>query len=182
VSGRSQVLLEGRPGSGKTTAARRTAELLRTAGVRIAGFITEEIRGPGRRSGFSVMSLDGESAVLAHVNLPGPPRVGKYGVDLEAFQRVALPTLQQSSRTHVVIIDEIGKMELASAGFQDAVQELFDSELPLIATVHVFSHPFTDALKRRPGVELIPLNARNRDTLPEELARRFGGGRAALKR
>ena len=38
-------------------------------------------------------AVDGHHAVLAPVNLPGPPRVGRYGADLEAFEQVALPAL-----------------------------------------------------------------------------------------
>jgi nucleoside-triphosphatase len=168
------ILIEGRPGSGKTTVAKHTAELLRKTAVPLSGFITEEMRKEGERVGFTVQTLSGNRAVLAHVNLPGPPRVAKYGVDLDAFERVALPALQLRGREGVVIIDELGKMELASRAFQDAVRKLLQTDISVIATVHVHPHPFTDALKRRPEVEITRVNAGTRDALPAELARRFG--------
>jgi nucleoside-triphosphatase len=167
-----RLLVEARPGAGKTTAFRRLAELLRESGTPVTGFTTEELRERGRRVGFSVESLDGERETLAHVDLPGPPRVGRYGVDLEAFERVALPALRVP-RGGVALIDELGKMELASENFRVAVEELFDVSVPLAATLQVARHPFTDALRRRPGVEVIRLTAGNRDALPAELAERL---------
>ncbi len=151
------------------------AELLQARGAAAAGFLTREIRERGRRIGFEVEALDGEREVLAHIDLPGPPRVGKYGVDLEAFERVALPAISEPD-AQVVVIDELGKMELASSRFCDAVRGLLEQSLPLLATVHAHRHPFTDDVKRRADVELIRLTRSSRDQLPERLASRLDLG------
>jgi nucleoside-triphosphatase len=97
--------------------------------------------------------------------------VGRYGVDLEALERIALPELAR--RADTTLIDELGKMELASEPFRDAVLELFDAHKPVVATVHAFRHPFSDALKARPDVELVRLTRGNRDELPELIAGRL---------
>ena len=166
-----KVLLEGRPGAGKSTVAQRLAELLQQQGAAVAGFVTAELREGGRRVGFAVDSFDGGHATLAHVSLPGPPRVGRYGVDLDAFEHVALPALDDARRADVVVLDELGKMELASNQFCEAVLELFDANVPVAATVHIFRHPFTDALKARPEVERRRVTQKTRDSLPAEFAR-----------
>jgi nucleoside-triphosphatase len=169
-----RLLIEARPGAGKTTALSRLAERLRDDGVALSGFLTREMRSKGRRVGFEIETFGGERGLLAHVDIVGPPRVGRYGVDLEEFERLALPALESSA--DVVLIDELGKMELASERFREAVLALFDSDVPIVATVHTFRHRLTDALKRRPNVSTIRLSAANRDRLPSEVAERLLAG------
>jgi nucleoside-triphosphatase len=168
-----RALLEGRPGIGKTTVTRRLIALLRDAGVPLGGFVTDEIRGRGRREGFMVEALSGDRGVLAHVELPGPPRVGRYGVDLQAFERIALPALAAPQPGGVVVVDELGKMELASAAFRDVVAVLWDQDVAVVATVQLHHHPFTDTLKRRPDVQVLRVTEHSRDVLPERLAARL---------
>jgi nucleoside-triphosphatase len=175
-AGPARVLIEARPGAGKTTAVGRVAELLQDAGVPLSGFLTRELREDGRRIGFEIETLAGERGVLAHVDLKGPPRVSRYGVDLEEFERLALPSLDPPGKRGVVLIDELGKMELASQRFAAAVRALFDRPTPIVATVHTARHEFTDELKRRPGVSTVRLTAANRDRLPAEVAERVRAG------
>jgi nucleoside-triphosphatase len=172
-----RILLEGRPGAGKSTIARRLADRLSQDGITVSGFITEEIRESGRRLGFSLERFGGEQGVLAHVDLPGPPRVGRYGVDLAAFERLAIPALEQAGEHEVAIIDELGKMELASDRFREALAGLLDRPVPVVATVQSASHPVTDALKRRRDVETMRVTTANRDELPELLAARLRSAR-----
>ncbi|MBO0657167.1 50S ribosome-binding GTPase [Streptomyces triculaminicus] len=175
-----RILIEGRPGVGKTTAVRALADGLSDRTV--TGFTTREMREGGTRVGFVLDTLDGRHGVLAHVDFPGPPRVGRYGVDLGVMEELALPALRAvSSRWDaggglpdpVVLIDELGRMELSCPGFQDTVRSLLEAPVDLVATVHVHRDPFTDALKERDDVEVIHLSQANRDTLPSKLAARL---------
>jgi nucleoside-triphosphatase len=139
----------------------------------VSGFVTREIRDGARRVGFGIETPQGKGGVLAHVDFAGPPRVGKYGVDLEAFEAIALPALARAPDDGVTVIDELGKMELASERFRHAVAGLFERRLAVVATVHAHRHPFTDELKRRDDVAREHVTARNRDALPERLAARL---------
>jgi nucleoside-triphosphatase len=176
----TRLLIEARPGAGKTTAIGRLAELLSDAGIAVSGFFTRELREAGRRVGFEIETFAGERGLLAHVDLDAAPRVGRYRVDVEAFERIALPALDSPDEPGAVLIDELGKMELLSDRFADSVRALFERPLPIVATVQTAKHPFTDALKRRPDVSTIRLSAANRDSLPEELAERLVGSRPGV--
>jgi nucleoside-triphosphatase len=168
----ARILLEGRPGIGKTTVAEALADRLRASGVAVRGILTREIRERGRRVGFAVEGLEGGTrGLLAHVDRRGTSRVGKYGVDVAELERVALPELDAPGRARsIAIIDELGKMELRSERFRDAVERLFEGPAPVIATVMRGRHPFTDALKQRPDVEVVEVTLANRDGLPARLA------------
>ena len=173
--GTPRLLLEGRPGIGKTTVARRLLTLLQEAGVPVAGFTTGELRTRGHREGFVVEAASGAREVLAHIGLPGPPRVGRYGVDLAAFERVALPALHTPAIGGVVVVDELGRMELASTAFRAAILELLGRDVAVVATVQLARHRFTDALKRRPDIRVIRVTEATRDALPERLMERLVG-------
>lgn len=137
--------------------------------------MTREVRGEcGRRIGFEIETVDGRHGPLAHVDLSGGPRVGRYGIALEDLERLAVPLLERAGGGTIVVVDELGKMELASARFRDAVAGLLARPLPLVATVHAFGHPFTDPLKHDPSVTVLPVTRGNRDALASELAARVG--------
>lgn len=104
-------------------------------------------------------------------------------MDLEEFERIALPTLEDIPEGGVVVIDELGKMELASTRFRDAVGALFEGDTPVVATVHAHRHPFTDELKRRGDVLVRRVTRGNRDALPKQiLATLVGLGGRGLAR
>lgn len=169
----ARILLRGRPGSGKTTVAARTAELLAARGVPVGGFVTDEVREAGRRRGFRVRRLDdGEFATLADIDLPGPPRVGRYGVDRDAFERLALPALEVDGG--VAVVDELGPMELASAAFVEAVEDLLErGDVAVLATIHAKPHPVTDRIAARDDSDTVEVTIDNRESLPEALAQRL---------
>jgi nucleoside-triphosphatase len=162
-----KILLEGRPGVGKTTLAIAVVDALADRGLEVSGFTTEEIRERGRRVGFAIEAIGGEREVMAHVDYSGPPRVGKYGVDLEALERVALPAFEE--RSEVLVIDELGKMELHSQALCDAVTTAMQEDGNVVATVQATAHPFTDELKARDDVDVIQVTRANRDELRDRL-------------
>ncbi|MFB0525491.1 MAG: nucleoside-triphosphatase, partial [Phycisphaerae bacterium] len=79
---------------------------------------------------------DGATGVLAHVDIKGPFRVGKYGVDVAGFEKSVVPVLDiERGETALFVIDEIGKMECLSGKFVTAVRQLFSSDKSVLATV-----------------------------------------------
>lgn len=171
MAGRN-LLVSGKPGVGKTTLVERVVAELRSR-LRLAGFTTTEIRGPGgQRQGFLVRTVAGEEAELARVGLRSATRVGRYGVNLEAFEQLALPELARRN-IDLIVIDEIGKMECKSGRFRRAVEDALDAPINILATLGIGHLPFFQALRDRPDVEQVSVTERNRDTLVTQLCRRF---------
>ncbi|MDY6989638.1 MAG: NTPase [Thermodesulfobacteriota bacterium] len=164
----NNVLLEGEPGIGKTTLLRKIAEGISHLGI--GGFYTQEIREKGRRVGFRIETFSGESGILSHARFKAGPRVGRYRVDVPGFERIGVAGLERTvSESTVILIDEIGKMELFSKRFKEIVNHCLDSEKPVLATVMSRSHPFVDGLKSRSDVELLEVTTGNRDQLASTL-------------
>jgi nucleoside-triphosphatase len=159
---------------GKTTVIKKVAKAL---GDQAGGFYTEEIRGTdGRRRGFRLVTLEGDEAVMAHVDLRGEgrPRVSRYGVDVEAIERVGVTALRRAVGANlVVIVDEIGKMELFSEPFKEVVVAAVRGRNPVLATAMSSSHPWVDELKAKQHVQVWNVTLHNRNRMPERVLRRL---------
>ena len=160
-------LLTGRPGTGKTSLIKQVAARMKG---RAGGFYTEEIRTRGIRQGFRLVTLDGEEAILAHVDIHSQYRVSKYGVDLEGLEGVGVPALHRAARHYdLVVIDEIGRMELFSAKFREAVSEVINSGKRVLGTIMLSPDSWADAIRRHPQVNLITVTRDNYHQVLAEL-------------
>jgi len=175
------VLITGLPGCGKTTLIRNLARRLKEAGVPLFGFWTEEIRERGRRVGFGIELVGGQKGTLAHEGLRSGPRVSRYRVDVEGFEALSVPEMERAiaaaSRGHVVlIVDEIGKMEMFSERFREVLLDALESPLIVVATILRAPNPFTDQVKARADVRLVSITAGNREQVGEEIFQAFARG------
>lgn len=162
-------LLTGKPGTGKTSLIKQAIAGLKD---KAGGFYTEEIRSQGARQGFRLVTLDGYSATLAHVDIHSPYRVSKYGVDINSLDEVGVSALQRAAQQYdLVVIDEIGKMELFSVEFRNSVSEIIDSGKKVLGTIMFHPNPWADAIKRNPQVNLITVTRDNHHQVLEELLR-----------
>ncbi len=164
----ANFLVTGPPGEGKTTLVRALAGRLKD--LHPGGFYTEEIRREGRRTGFRLTGLDGSEAVLAHVDLPLPRRVGRYGVDVRALDAF-LKALDTRGRS-VLLIDEIGKMECFSPSFRGLVHHWLDGPAVVVATVAEKGEGLIRDVKVRADCELHVLDRPRAEALADELAAR----------
>jgi nucleoside-triphosphatase len=134
--------------------------------TRFTGFTTQEIRAGRQRVGFRLEAFDGRSMILASVDNRSFHRVGKYGVDIAAFDRLVDSVLGRENVSAVYLIDEIGKMECLSSRFVAAVTTILESTAPVIATIAARGDGFIQRIKERPDADLWQVTRANRDDLP----------------
>jgi nucleoside-triphosphatase len=171
-----RLFLTGEPGSEKTTAVRKTAELLTLRGVTVGGMLSGEIREGGIRVGFSLEDLvTHEKGTLARVGLQEGPRVGKYRVNLDDIERFSVRAIEKAVRdSQVVVVDELGPMELFSTPFIKAVQNGLASQKHFLGTIHKrSSHPLTSSIRSNTKYIILEITRENRDRMPTEIAQRI---------
>jgi nucleoside-triphosphatase len=166
-----RILLTGPPQCGKTTVVQKV--VARFPG-RAAGFYTREVREGGRRLGFEIVTLEGETSLLSHVDFPGPYRVGKYGVNLDNFHQLALPALTFKPGIDLIVVDEVGKMECLSDKFVAAMERLWKQPAALLVTVAEKGGGYMASLKARPDKVLISVTPANREGLPSHILKLLG--------
>jgi nucleoside-triphosphatase len=198
---RPVLLLTGAPGVGKSTIIQRVIAQLPE---RPGGFFTREVRRHGMRVGFEIVTLDGETAILAttdaHATFPNQRRLGRFIVNVEAVAQVAVPAMEraaqrgalaahqpetaephrdscscssaraQAPHAALVIVDEIGPMEIFSERFCDAVRNLLDdATCAVLGTIVGRPYRFADDVKKHPRVRLVNVTRENREQLPTQL-------------
>ena len=158
------LLLTGKPGTGKTALIKEAIALLRAKrdNLQSGGFYTEEMRSGGVRQGFRIITLDGKEATLAHINISTPYQVSKYKIDIDSLNKVGVSALRQALKeTNLVVVDEIGKMELFSPQFREAVSQAIDSNKKVLGTIMLKPHPFADRIKKHPEVKTLVVTRAN---------------------
>jgi nucleoside-triphosphatase len=165
------ILLTGKPGIGKTTIIKKILKKLKNE---CGGFYTEEIREKGERKGFKIITLDGREDILAHINFDTEYKVGKYKVNILAFEKTALPSIEDAIKNKkFIIIDEIGKMELFSKKFIDVLFKALQSNKIVIGVIKQKDTPLTRKIKRRSDTKIYQVDEENRDILPELIIESF---------
>lgn len=161
------LLLSGKPGTGKTSLIKEAIDRVK---IEAGGFYTQEIRSAGVRQGFKIITLDGKEAILAHINISSPYQVSKYNVDIDSLNEVGISAVQQALKQNdLIVIDEIGKMELLSLQFQEVVLQAIQSGKKILGTVMFTSHPFADEVKRRPEVRTLVVSEASRNEVLNEI-------------
>jgi nucleoside-triphosphatase len=163
-----KIGITGLPGSGKTETLLRIINLLEEEGIKVGGMITEPIVEKQRRSGFQIVDwLTKESMVFAHKDLKSRVRSGSYGVNLAALEDLGIRALTDARQNaDVVVIDEVGKMEVESEAFTKAVVDTLDQDKSIIMTLHKKSrNPLLQDIRRRDELRLLEVTPVNKNLL-----------------
>lgn len=161
------ILITGRPGTGKTTLLNKIKNSLESKGYITGGVYCPEIRENRKRVGFSIIDIMNKNkGILSHTKCNGP-KIGKYKVNLKDLNEIGVFAIVDSiEKADYIFIDEIAPMELHSEKFIDAVETAFNNEKPVLAVIHRKSnHPFIKKIKDRDDVSIFEISPENRDLI-----------------
>ena len=166
---KKNIFLTGAPSSGKTTVIKKIIEKL---GHPANGFYTEEERIDGKRVGFLMKTLDGRKGYLAHQDIKSDFHIRRYGVSIDNIVGIAVPSITPV-KNHIIILDEIGKMECFSSTFKQAAVNALDAPNMVIGTITFGGDAFILEIKKRDDMEINEVTEDNRDLLPGLILRQI---------
>lgn len=169
-----KIGITGMPSVGKTQTLVKIIEFLEENGYTVEGMITEPIVEKKKRVGFYVVDWQTkEKEVFAHVDIDSKDKVGRYGVDINALEKIGIPAIEKAiadEDINIIIIDEIGKMEMLSEKFCETVVEALDSDKPIMVTLHKKSRsPLLQDVRRRDDMRILEVTPVNRNLLPYKI-------------
>ena len=162
---------------------KRVFEHYSKRGLAVSGIITEEVRSGGERSGFKIRDLaSSEEGWLARVGEAGQ-RIGRYGVVSQDVERVGVKALTEAVKNDgsLVLIDEVGPMEMTVSSFRKSLSEAFACRKVVVATVRYGSHyrEVEDVSKGR-DVKRVLVSPNDRDAVFDELIGIIDGALSGL--
>jgi nucleoside-triphosphatase len=158
---RRNILITGPPRCGKSTLIEKVVSSIERP---VTGFFTREIREGGERIGFSINTLDGREGILAHQNIDSQLNLGKYGVNLNDIDSIAVPSMIPARKEEIIVIDEIGRMECFSHLFRETLLRALDLPNWIIGSIAQKGDPFIQKIKERDDVMVIEITPQNRNT------------------
>jgi len=162
------IFVTGPPSIGKTSVLLRSVNGLKNRGYEIGGMISRDVREGGVRVGFEIMDFStGQRGWLAHINQPTGPKISKYRVNLTDLEAIGVSSILDAIRNaDIVIVDEIGPMELFSSAFRDVVVQAVESDKPVLGTIHFgLRNSLVNSLKNREDTEIFEVTYENREAL-----------------
>jgi len=166
------IFITGLPGCGKTTLIK---EILKELKIPAKGFFTEEIRKGKERIGFKIVTLNGKEGILAEKGFKSPYRVSKYGVILKDLEEIGVREIEEGLKgDFLIVVDELGKMELFSNKFREVILKALDSQKnKILGTIMLKPNPFCDKIKQRKDTKILYLTRENRERIKKEILQLF---------
>ena len=169
-----KIGITGMPRVGKTQTLLKIIEKIEKSGYILEGMITEPVIVKKKRVGFYVTDWQTkEKKVFAHIDFNKKYKVGDYGIDLNALEEIGIPAVEKAiddDEVDIIIIDEVGKMEMLSEKFCEIVTDALDSDKTLMVTLHKKSRtPLLQDIRRRDDIRILEVTAVNKNLLPYKI-------------
>ena len=167
-----RIAVTGSPGVGKSTLV---AKVISGTKLRVGGVLARDRRYKDRRTGFELLDLStGMVGILADESGDGP-QLGKYRVHLDDLDLIGAQAVENALGCDLIVVDEVGPMELSSHRFVLAVEKAIASPKPMLVVLHQWSNHRL-AKKIRGSFRVLTVTRENRDSLADEIAKALKSG------
>lgn len=168
-----KIGITGLPRAGKTQGLISVMERLKEY-YSFGGMVTESIEDNGIRVGFKLVDwITKDEQIFAHIDFDTSHRIGKYNIDLKILENFGIPIITDAIKNEsvdVVIIDEVGKMELESKKFREMVRTALNCNKPVLLTLHKKSRDsLIQDIRNMNNVRILELTPINRNLLPYKI-------------
>jgi nucleoside-triphosphatase len=161
----TRIAVTGSPGVGKSTLV---AKVISGTKLRVGGVLARDRCYKDRRTGFELLDLStGMVGILADEAGDGP-QLGKYRVHLDDLDRIGAQAVENALGCDLIVVDEVGPMELSSHRFVLAVEKAIASPKPMLVVLHQWSNHRL-AKKIRGSFRVLTVTRENRDSLVDEI-------------
>ncbi len=134
-AGKPGLIVTGPIGSGKTQSVLALAQTLLEKGVRLGGVLSPRIVDAGETVGYLVRDLQsGKELLLCSQDPPGI-RFRRYFFRPEALAFANEVLTKAAKEMEVVVVDEVGPLELCGGGFAPGLRACLSSSAFLVLTV-----------------------------------------------
>ena len=167
-----RIAVTGSPGIGKSTLVARVVQASKRS---VGGVLARDRRYKDRRIGFELLDLStGAVGILADETGSGP-QLGKYRVHPEDLDSIGAHAIESALKCDLIVVDEVGPMELSSRRFVSAVENAISSDRPMLVVLHEWSNHRL-AKKIRSTFKVITVTRENRETIAQEISRALFSG------
>jgi len=168
-----KLLLTGLPKAGKTTLIREIIAKFPKAFWVVCGEILDD---QGERIGFKAETSTGLQGVIAHkTDIDSNVMMGSYRVDIAEVDRLLSDPIKEACLSdQLMIVDEIGRMQILSSKFAEAARAMLLSNNPVLATIR-YGDEWTEEYTGLEGVETVTMTEENRAEMREKLLAELAG-------
>ena len=173
-----KIGITGPVGSIKADALAKIMEMIRNQGKDVQGVLVGEVFEQNRLTGYTIFDIySKKKVVFAEIGLVSRVKIDKIGVDTKLLEEILIPSLQRAREfADVIVIDEIGKLELTTKNVQKEINDTLNYTKPMIVTVHKKSrNPVLQEIRALEGVRVFDITPINRSLLPYRVMKVLNG-------
>lgn len=167
ISAQKVFIITGSVGEGKTTYAKKLIEYFKENNIKPGGILSERVMTGSQTTGYDVVNIEtGEKeAFLRQHEKSGSEKIGRFNICPKglAMGKAILSSFLLSEK-RIVVIDEVGSLELRNKGWASCIDELLErSGHHIIITVRDIY--VDEVIRKWDLVEAIIFNIRETDYL-----------------